>query len=49
MEKQAIRMKILNEKNLKNTLNNQFCKPINVSIGDMNRFEKKRNKENQTN
>ena len=40
MEKQAIRMKILSEKNLKNLLNNQFCKPINVSIGDMDRFAK---------
>ena len=44
MEKQTIRMKILTEKNLKNTLNNQFCKLINVSIGDMDRFEKKETK-----
>ena len=44
MEKQTIRMKILTEKNLKNTLKNQFCKLINVSIGDMDRFEKKETK-----
>ena len=30
-------------------LNNQFLKPIIVSIDDMDRFEKKRNEENKTN
>ena len=30
-------------------LNNQFLKPIIVSIDDIDRFEKKRNEENKTN
>ena len=30
-------------------LNNQFLKPIIVSIDDMDRFEKKRNEETKTN
>ena len=30
-------------------LNNQFLKPIIVSIDDMDRSEKKRNEENKTN
>ena len=41
MENQAIRMKTLREKNLKDMLNNQFLKPFIVSIDDMGRFDKK--------
>ena len=41
MENQAIRMKTLREKNLKDMLNNQFFKPFIVSIDDMGRFDKK--------
>ena len=35
----------IERKILKNTLNNQIFKPIIVSIDDMDRFGKKRNKE----
>ena len=42
MENQTTRMIIFREKNLINMLNNQFLKPIIVSIDDMNRFEKKK-------
>ena len=42
MENQTTRMIIFREKNLRNMLNNQFLKPIIVSIDDMNRFEKKK-------
>ena len=42
MENQTTRMIIFREKNLRNMLNNQFLKPIIVSIDDLNRFEKKK-------
>ena len=41
MENQAIRLKTLREKNLKDMLNNQFLKPFIVSIDDMGKFDKK--------
>ena len=41
MENQAIRLKTLREKNLKDMLNNQFFKPFIVSIDDMGSFDKK--------
>ena len=39
----------IERKILKNTLNNQIFKPIIVSIDDMDRFGKKKNKENKAN